>query len=264
MTEDVQSSHLRRSHDLGSNLSRMIRSMVNPVSQYAYLLSPAILGGQISSSRFSSLGLRWSNGYDSGRLSRWPGRSTLSFEGGRDGVGPSWASAGFFPCFGGWQNLPLAIKWRLSTAFPVAARPGMHISLFASAIWDNPWLDGSYSWLDAPGLFEEEIWSVRTSGASMRHLAMETNENKERLRIERMDKNLTVKGQVASCVWIWKVDKTRRESVFIFIHITKIKQKFFFELSIEAWNILAGILFFFLTSGPESKDNKTRVWQVII
>lgn len=192
MTEDVQSSHLRRSHDLGSNLSWMIRSRLNPVSQYAYLLSPAILGGQISSSRFSSLGSRWSNGYDSGRLSRWPGRSTLSFEGDRDGVGGSWAPAGFFPCFGGWQTLPLAIKWRLSTAFPVTAPPGMHISLFAPATWDNPWLGGSYSWLDAPGLFEEEIWSVRTSGASVRHLAMETNENKERLRIQRMDKSLTV------------------------------------------------------------------------
>lgn len=197
MTKDIQSSHLRRSHDLGSNVSWMIRSRLNPVSQNAYLLWPAIFGGQISSSRFSSLGSRWSNGYDSGRLSRWPGRSGFNFEGDCDGGGVSWAPAGFFSSCGR-QILPLAIKLRLSAAFPVAAPSGMHPSLFALAISDNPWPGRSYSWLDDPGLFDEEIWSVRTSGASVRHLAMETNENKERPRIQRMGKSLTKASS-----WAW-------------------------------------------------------------
>lgn len=191
ITEDVQSSHLRRSHDLGSSVSWGIRSRFNPVSQQAYILSPVILGGQNSPSRFISLALRWSNGYDSGRLSRWPGKSGWIFEGGRSGGWLIGAPAGFFFWSDGRQTLLLIIRLRLSAAFPVAAPSGVHPSLLASAISDNPWSGKLYSWLDDPGLFEEEIWFVRTSRASVRHLAMETRENKERPRIQRMGKGLT-------------------------------------------------------------------------
>lgn len=183
MTKHVQSWHLSRSHDLGSSILWMIRSTVNPESQYAYLLSAVKVVEQISSSRFSSLGPRWSNGYDSGRLSRWPGRSGLIFEGcfGRgDGGGAGWTRVGSFCCTGGTQIVPLPTKLRLpTTLFPVAPASEVHASLFASAMSDNPWPERSYSWLDGPRLFEGETWSVRrTSGASVIHVAIKTNEKK--------------------------------------------------------------------------------------
>lgn len=185
MTKHVQSWHLSRSHDLGPDLSWRTRSRLNPESQYAYLLSAVKVGEQISSSRFISLGPRWSNGYDSGRLSRWPGRSGLIFEGcrgrgdGGDG-GAVGTRAGLFCCNGGTQILPLPTKLRLpKTFFPVLPASEVHASLFASAMSDNPWADRSPSWLGGPKLFEGETWSVRrTSGASVRHVPVKTNEKK--------------------------------------------------------------------------------------